>query len=53
MSNLKRNLVEILTLLVLMNGALFAFDLNNEPEWSLVDRNGLFQSSDNLVAGKN
>ena len=53
MSNLKRNLVEILTLIVLMNGVLFAFDSNNEPDWSLIDKSGLFQSPDNLVEGKN
>jgi len=42
-----------MSLLVVMNGIVFALNPDSEPEWNLVEEYGLFQSSDNLVAGMN
>ena len=46
-----RNLYQMLAILALINGIVYAQSANSEPEWNLIEEYGLFQSSDNLVAG--
>ena len=52
MSKFKSIIFETFTLLILLNGLVDSLDSNSEPDWSLVEERNLFQSSDNLVAGK-
>lgn len=47
----KKSLFQIISLLVIANGVVFALSPDSEPEWNLVEELGLFQASDNLVAG--
>jgi hypothetical protein len=47
----KLTIFQVVSLLVMMNGVIFALNPDSEPEWNLVEEYGLFQSSDNLVAG--
>jgi len=42
---------QILSLLVLMQGFINAVDENNEPNWSLVEERGLFQSEESFHSG--
>jgi len=49
----KITILQVMSLLVVMNGIVFALNPDSEPEWTLVEEYGLFQSSDNLVAGMN
>lgn len=51
MANIKINIFQIVTLLAFMQTIIYAIDVNSEPQWNLVEEQGLFQSEDNLVSG--
>jgi hypothetical protein len=46
-----KNIFQIISFLFIAKGVVFSLSPDSEPEWNLVEELGLFQSSDNLVAG--
>jgi len=52
MARFNKGIFQILSILVLMQGIIYGLEVDSEPDWSLVDEQGLFQSEDNLVSGR-
>ena len=46
-----KSIFQIISFLFIAKGVVFSLSPDSEPEWNLVEEYGLFQSSDNLVAG--
>jgi hypothetical protein len=52
MGRFDKRILQILSLIAIMQGIIYALDADSEPDWSLIDEQGLFQSEENLVSGR-
>ena len=52
MARFNKGIFQILSLIALMQGIIYGLEVDSEPDWSLVDEQGLFQTEDNLVSGR-